>query len=67
MADTLVGHLTEDEAPKKRSQVWYKGNEPLSALKDYLDETDRFEVDPVLNGKLVLSSSPGGYLKCRKA
>ena len=65
VADTLVGHLSEDEAPKKRSQVWYQGNEPLSALKDYLKETDRFEVDPVINGKLVLSSSPGGYLKCR--
>ncbi|MGO8657263.1 cephalosporin hydroxylase, partial [Rhizobium ruizarguesonis] len=34
---------------------------------DYLAETDRFEVDPVLNGKLVLSSSPGGYCICCKA
>ncbi|QYX55680.1 cephalosporin hydroxylase family protein [Roseovarius sp. SCSIO 43702] len=64
VADTLVGHLSEEEAPKKRSQIWYKGNEPLSALKDYMQETDRFEIDPVINGKLVLSSSPGGYLKC---
>jgi cephalosporin hydroxylase len=67
VADTLVGHLSEDEAPKKRSHIWYQGNEPLSALKDYMEETDRFEVDPVINGKLVLSSSPGGYLKCRKS
>lgn len=66
IADTLVGHLSEDEAPKKRSQIWYQGNEPLSALRDYMEETDRFEVDPVINGKLVLSSSPGGYLRCLK-
>lgn len=66
VADTVVGHLTEDKAPKKRSKLWFQGNEPLSARDDYLNETDRFKVDPVLNGKLVLSSSPGGYLRCIK-
>ena len=31
------------------------------------DPEDRsLEIDPVVNGKLVLSSSPGGYLRCRK-
>lgn len=64
VADTLVGHVDEANAPRKRSKLWFKGNEPLAALKDYLKETDRFEVDPVVNGKLVVSSSPGGYLKC---
>ena len=63
VADTVVGHLTEDEAPKKRSQLWHKGNEPMSGMNDYLAESDIFEVDEVLNGKLVLSSSPGGYLR----
>jgi cephalosporin hydroxylase len=65
VADTIVGHLTEEETPKKRSQVLYKGNDPLSARDDYLAETDRFEIDEVLNGKLVISSSPGGYLRCK--
>lgn len=67
VADTLIGHLTEEQAFTKRSKVWLRGNEPLKAITDYLTETDRFEVDPVLNGKLVLSSSPGGYCVCRKA
>lgn len=65
VADTLVGHVTEENAPKKRSKLWFKGDEPLSALNDYLSETDRFEVDEVLNGKLVLSSSPGGYVRAK--
>lgn len=65
VADTLVGHVTAENAPKKRSKLWFKGDEPLSALNDYLSETDRFEVDEVLNGKLVLSSSPGGYVRAR--
>lgn len=66
VADTLIGHLDAERAPKKRSHHWYKGNEPLSALNDYMQETDRFEVDPEINGKLVLSSSPGGYLRCTR-
>ncbi len=66
VADTLIGHLDEAQAPKKRSHLWFKGNEPLAAREEYLRETDRFEIDPVLNGKLVLSSSPGGYLRCRR-
>ncbi|MFN7677713.1 MAG: cephalosporin hydroxylase family protein [Cyanobacteriota bacterium] len=65
VADTLVGHVDAEQAPKKRSKLWFKGNDPLSALQDYLQEEDGFEQDPILNGKLVLSSSPGGYLRRR--
>jgi len=64
VADTLVGHLSEEEAPKQRSHLWYRGNEPLAARDDYLAETDRFRIDEEFNGKLILSSSPGGYLQC---
>lgn len=65
VADTRLGYLNEEQTPKKRSRIWFKGDEPLSALQDYLGETDRFETDPVINGKLLLASSPGGYLRCR--
>jgi cephalosporin hydroxylase len=65
VADTILGHLAAEQTPRKRSKVWLKGNEPLSALETYLAESDCFEVDPVLNGKLILSSSPGGYLRRR--
>ena len=64
VADTLVGHIDESRAPKNRSKTWFKGDEPLTALNIFLQETNRFEVDPVINGKLVFSSSPGGYLRC---
>lgn len=63
VADTLVGHLKPEQVPQKRSQVWQKGNEPLAAMQTYLDEVDFYEPDEALNGKLVLSSSPGGYLR----
>jgi cephalosporin hydroxylase len=66
VADTILGHLDAEKTPRNRSQVYLKGNEPLSALELYLEETDRFEPDAVVNGKLILSSSPGGYLRCVK-
>jgi len=65
VADTLLGHFDAGQTPRNRSKVWLKGNDPLTALETYLEETDRFGVDPVVNGKLILSSSPGGYLRCR--
>jgi cephalosporin hydroxylase len=64
VADTIVGHIDESRALESRSKVWFKGNEPLAALTVYLAETNRFEVDQVINGKLIFSSSPGGYLRC---
>ena len=67
VADTLVGHINEENTPKKRSKIWFKGNEPLSALNDFIGENSAFEVDEVLNGKLVLSSSPGGYVRRKLA
>jgi cephalosporin hydroxylase len=66
VADTLLGRLDERQTPTRRSQVLLKGNEPLAAVSTYLAECDRFVPDPELNGKLILSSSVGGYLKCHK-
>ncbi|WP_029005306.1 cephalosporin hydroxylase family protein [Azorhizobium doebereinerae] len=67
VADTLLGRVPATQTPTKRSKIWHPGDEPLAALTAYLAETDRFEVDPVINGKLVLSSSPGGYVRCIRA
>jgi len=62
-ADTLLGFLTSEQTPVNRSSVWYPGNEPLSALRTFLAEDDRFEVDAEINGKLIVASSPGGYIR----
>jgi cephalosporin hydroxylase len=64
VADTLLGRAQAHQTPTQRAKVWLPGDEPLSALQDYLKETDRFELDRVLDGKMILSSSPGGYVKC---
>ncbi len=66
VSDTVLGRMRPDQTPTARSHVWYPGDEPLAAVQAYLAETDRFEADPVVNGKLIMSSSPGGYLRCVK-
>ena len=66
VADTLLGRLEPEQTPTDRAHAWKPGNEPLSALQDYMNECDRFAPDPEINGKMILSSSPGGYLMCLK-
>jgi len=64
VADTLLGRLKPNQTPKNQASVWLPGNEPLAGLNIYLQETNRFEPDDEINGKMIMSSSPGGYLKC---
>ena len=66
VADTLMGFYDECKAPRERSMHWFAGNEPLSAIADFIDTNSDFVIDPLINGKLVLSSSPRGYLRKEK-
>lgn len=63
VADTLLGRLNPKQTPKKRSQILFKGNEPLAAVNEFLKNNRRFKKDKSLDGKLIFSSSHGGYLK----
>jgi cephalosporin hydroxylase len=61
VADTLLGQIDASQTPtKQRSRTYPPGDEPFAALRQYLAETDRFVSDPVINGKLIFASSPGG-------
>jgi cephalosporin hydroxylase len=65
-ADTLLGRIEPAVTPQSRSKVLVRGDEPNAAVEAYLRECDRFEIDAAINGKLIFSSSPGGYLRCIK-
>lgn len=61
VADTMVESLpVQDHRPRP----WGPGNNPGTAVAAYLRECDRFVVDPDLNAKLLMTSNPGGYLRC---
>lgn len=63
VSDTLVEDLP---AQDHRPRSWGPGDNPGTALDAFLQESDRFVRDPFFNNKLLLSSSPGGYLRCVK-
>jgi cephalosporin hydroxylase len=61
VADTMVERIP---AQAHRPRPWGPGDNPATALDAYLTECDRFERDAFINAKLLISSSPGGYLRC---
>ena len=61
--DTIVEDMPDDFATER---PWGKGNNPKTAVREFLKHNDRFEVDAEVEGKLLLSVAPSGYLKCVK-
>jgi cephalosporin hydroxylase len=48
------------------NRPWGKGNNPKTAVWEYLKENSNFEIDKMMDSKLILTGSPDGYLKCTK-
>ena len=60
VADTFVEDIPVQE---HRPRAWGRGDNPGTALREWLGETDAFEPDPYVNAKLLLTASPRGYLR----
>jgi cephalosporin hydroxylase len=60
VADTFVEQIPEQ---RHRPRPWGQGDNPGTALRAWLKEVDGFEPDPFVNAKLLLTASPGGYLR----
>lgn len=61
--DTLVEQMPEDFYPNR---PWGRGNNPDTAVKAFLSENDRFQIDQNIASKLLITASSSGYLKCLK-
>lgn len=61
--DTIIEDIPEQ---KHRPRPWGPGNNPKTALEQFLKENNRFEPDKAIENKLLFTCNPGGYLKCRK-
>ncbi|RJQ40746.1 MAG: cephalosporin hydroxylase [Nitrospiraceae bacterium] len=61
--DTLVEDMPEDFFPDR---PWGKGNNPKTAVWEFLKTNDRFEIDKEIENKLLITVAPDGYLKCIK-
>lgn len=64
----VCGDTIVEDIPTQTHRVrpWGPGNNPKTALIQFLRETDRFTVDDRFDKKLLFSNNPGGYLKCTK-
>lgn len=61
--DTVVEYLTEKNIGDR---PWGKGDNPKTAVDEFLKENDRFVVDEHIESKLLITNCPSGYLKCVK-
>jgi cephalosporin hydroxylase len=50
-----------------RDARWDKGNNPKTAVHEYLATTTRFRIDRDIPAKLLITAAPDGYLQCIEA
>jgi cephalosporin hydroxylase len=61
--DTLLEDMPADLVVNR---PWGPGNNPKTAVHDFLRRTDRFEIDKSIEHKLLITVAPDGYLRCVK-
>lgn len=61
--DTVVEDMPEDFFVDR---PWGRGNNPKTAVREFLAFNDRFEVDRDIEAKLLITVAPEGYLRCVK-
>lgn len=59
--DTVVEDMPEDFFPDR---PWGKGNNPKTAVWEFLQTNKRFQIDKSIDSKLLITVAPDGYLKC---
>lgn len=58
--DTVVERMPEDMYPNR---PWGRGDNPLTAVREFLARDGCFEVDREVEEKLLITVAPGGYLR----
>lgn len=61
--DTIIEDMPKGSFPDR---PWGKGNNPKTAVWDFLKQNDRFIIDKHVENKLLITVAPDGFLKCVK-
>jgi len=61
--DTIIEDMPEGSFPDR---PWDKGNNPKTAVQEFLKRNNRFEIDKSIQNKLLITVAPDGYLRCTK-
>lgn len=59
--DTMIENMPENSFPNR---PWDRGNNPKTAVFEFLKNNKRFKIDKKIENKLLITSSPDGFLKC---
>ncbi len=59
--DTVIEDMPGNSFPDR---PWGKGNNPKTAVWEFLKTNSRFFVDKEIENKLLITVAPNGYLKC---
>jgi cephalosporin hydroxylase len=61
----MVGDTGVEDLPDgtTHDRPWGKGNNPKTAVREFLKENDEFLIDKTIDSKLIMTGSPDGYLK----
>ncbi len=61
--DTVIEDMPENYFSDR---PWDKGNNPKTAVHEFLRTNHRFEIDTEIHDKLLITVAPDGYLRCVK-
>jgi cephalosporin hydroxylase len=61
--DTIIEDLPDDMFPDR---PWGVGDNPKTAVWEYLKDHPEFEIDQTIHNKLLITVAPDGYLKRQK-
>jgi len=61
--DTIIEDMPHDFFSDR---PWGKGNNPKTAVWEFLKTNDRFEIDKDIENKVLITVAPDGYLQCVK-
>lgn len=59
--DTVVENMPDEFFGDR---PWRRGNSPMSAVKAFLAESTRFEIDTDFDDRLLVTVAPNGFLRC---
>ena len=59
--DTMVEDMPKNSFPNR---PWNKKNNPKTAVREFLKKNKRFKVNESFEKKMLITSSPEGFLKC---
>jgi len=59
--DTMVEDMPKNSFPNR---PWSKKNNPKTAVREFLKKNKRFKVNKEFEEKLLITSSPDGFLQC---